>query len=132
MLPPPKTFKPKHPLPVLIDYSSDPGPEFWDQFPKNHVVLGKSTICPEKLRNLAWSVGYTDSVMLDTVCKDLSEGANIGCTGQHRQATFSGNAPSAYEFAEQVTDSVADWILAGFAAGHLTHRIGLPEPRSMV
>jgi hypothetical protein len=55
--------------------------------------------------------------MLDTICKDLSEGADIGCTGQHRQATFSGNAPSAYEFAEQVTDSIADWISAGFAAG---------------
>jgi hypothetical protein len=55
--------------------------------------------------------------MLDTVCTDLSEGADIGCSGQHRQATFSSNAPSAYEFAEQVTDSIADWILAGFAAG---------------
>jgi len=95
----------------------NPGPEFWELFPKNHVKIGKSTICPQKLRNLAWSVGYKDSHMLELVCRDLSDGADIGCSSEFRQPTFSSNASSAYEFAEQVTDSIADWILAGFAAG---------------
>ncbi|MFO0005567.1 MAG: hypothetical protein ACK559_31010, partial [bacterium] len=34
-----------------------------------------------------------------------------------RSPSVSSNAPSALEFKEQVTDAVADWVAAGFAAG---------------
>jgi hypothetical protein len=33
------------------------------------------------------------------------------------EPTVSSNAPSAFEFAAQVTDAVADWVAADFAAG---------------
>jgi len=51
------------------------------------------------------------------VCKDLEEGADIGCKGSARNSSYSSNAPSAYEFGPEVTDAIADWITQGFAAG---------------
>jgi len=116
-LPAKKTFKPKHQLPNITDYTSDPGPDFWQAFPSNTNTVGKSTICPFKLRNLAWAVGYNKNDLLDKVCKDLENGADIGCKGAARSPTVSNNATSAMEFKEQVTDAVADWVAAGFAAG---------------
>jgi hypothetical protein len=116
-VPPAKIFKPKHQLPILADYTVDPGPDFWARFPSNLSRTGKSTICPDKLRNLAWAVGYNQLELLEKVCKDLSDGADIGCKGDARNPTFSSNAPSALEFKEQVTDSIADWVTSGFAAG---------------
>ena len=55
--------------------------------------------------------------LLETVCQDLTFGADIGCKGPARLPTVSGNAPSASEFGQHVTDAIADWLLAGFAAG---------------
>ena len=55
--------------------------------------------------------------MVDTVCRDLSDGADIGCRGQARLPMVSSNAPSAYDFPIEITDSIADWLNAGFAAG---------------
>ena len=55
--------------------------------------------------------------MLEIVCKDLSEGADIGCHGTARSPSVSTNAPSAFDFAPEVTDAVADWVAQGFAAG---------------
>ncbi len=69
------------------------------------------------MRNLAWAVGYNNNELLDKVCKDLENGADIGCKGAARSPAVSSNAPSALEFKEQVTDAVADWVAAGFAAG---------------
>ncbi len=51
------------------------------------------------------------------MCTDLTIGADIGCKGAARQPTVSRNAASTLEFAEQVTDAVADWLVSGFAAG---------------
>jgi hypothetical protein len=115
--PPPKVFQPKHQLPPVQDYKSAQTAEFWSQFPHNYALAGKSTICPAKLRALAWSVGYRDLELLELVCRDLTDGADIGCRGQARNASVSTNAPSAFDFPEQITDAIADWIVAGFAAG---------------
>jgi hypothetical protein len=117
LLPDKKVFKAKHQLPPITDYTTNPGPDFWAQFPSNKITVGKSTICPHKLRNLAWAVGYNNNELLDKVCKDLENGADIRCKGAARSPTISSNAPSALEFKEQVTDAVADWVAAGFAAG---------------
>jgi hypothetical protein len=86
-------------------------------FPSCYATSGKSTICPIKLRNLAWALGYRNKNLLEAVCTDLTIGANIGCKGAARQPTVSRNAASTLEFAEQVTDAVADWLVSGFAAG---------------
>jgi hypothetical protein len=83
-LPPPKVFKPKHSLPPVIDYKVDPGSEFWAKFPANNTRVGKSTIYPHKLRNLAWSVHFRDKELLEQVCRDLEDGADIGCKGAAR------------------------------------------------
>lgn len=101
----------------MLNYKQDPGTGFWDKFPSNYAKKGKSTICPYKLRNLAWALGYKDQETIDVVCRDLTDGADIGCRGEARLPTCSSNAPSAYEFPQQITDSVADWLVAGFAAG---------------
>lgn len=116
-LPPPKTFKPKHVIPAISDYKAAQSPDFWAGFPKNDSLVGKSTICPQKLRNLAWSVGFKNQHLVDTVCKDLTDGADIGCRGAARAASVSTNAPSAFDFPAQITDAVADWLVSGFAAG---------------
>ena len=116
-LPPPKQFKQKHPVPVLVNYDSDPGPDFWSKFPSCYATSGKSTICPIKLRNLAWALNYQNKDLLEAVCSDLTRGADIGCKGAARRATVSGNADSTREFGEHVTDAVADWLVSGFAAG---------------
>jgi hypothetical protein len=80
-------------------------------------MVGKSTIDPQKLRNLAWSLGFNDQQLVDTVCRDLEDGADIGCRGSARLPSSSSNAPSAFDFPEQITDAIGDWITAGFAAG---------------
>jgi hypothetical protein len=116
-IPPAKVFKSKHPLPAVADYKAAQPAEFWEKFPSNGSMVGKSTICPSKLRALAWSVGYRDVALLELVCRDLTDGANIGCRGPARLASVSSNAPSAFDFPEQITDAIADWIVAGFAAG---------------
>jgi hypothetical protein len=54
---------------------------------------------------------------LDLAIKDLTLGADIGCTGVARQLTRSTNAPSAFEFGPQVRDAIADWLVQGLAYG---------------
>jgi len=115
-LPPPKIFKPKVPLPVLEDYTRDPGVEFWREFPANYRP-GSSLISAVKLRGLALGVGVSDATRLDAVCRDLVLGADIGCRGVYRLPSRSSNAPSALEFPREVTDAVATWVRAGFAVG---------------
>jgi len=114
--PPAKVFKPKVPLPTLESYEGDPGAEFWEQFPVNKKP-GKSLISAVKLRGLVMAVGTGDADRLALVCKDLTVGADIGCTGRWRGPSRSSNAPSAMEFPREVTDAVASWVAAGFAIG---------------
>lgn len=117
VLPGKKVFKPKFDLPLLDDYSQTPPASFWDKFPSRQSTTAASLVCPVQLRNLAGQLGYGKHPLLDIICKDLTEGANIGCTGTPRLPSTSSNAPSSFDFGPEVTDSVADWIDKGFAAG---------------
>ncbi len=54
---------------------------------------------------------------LEQACAILEGGADIGCRGTARAATFSRNAASAINCGYQVSDAVASWIQKGFAAG---------------
>lgn len=112
-----KIFKPKHVLPPVESYRQEQSAEFWKAFPRRTDLVGKSSICADKLEALAKRVGCSDPGRLAAVLKDLREGANIGCRGRFREQSFSDNAPSAFEFAAEITDSVCDWIEQGFAAG---------------
>ena len=111
-----KTFQAKNALPRLRSYREDPVPGFWEKFPVNKEAAGWSLIKGDKLRVLAERVGYRGA-KLDLVLKDLGSGADVGCRGNSRKATWSGNAASAYEFGEQVTDAVASWVVNGFVMG---------------
>ena len=55
--------------------------------------------------------------MLEIAYTDIKFGADIGCSGSFRDPTAATNAPSALLNGEKVTDSVADWVLKGFAYG---------------
>ena len=115
-----KVFKPKHELPHLSDYKHGAPQHFWDKFPVNKATVGKSSINPKKLMDLALGLGCSDWDRLNTVINDIESGCDIGCQGPAREPTKSSNAPSAFQFAEQITDSIADWLEAGFAAGPFT------------
>jgi hypothetical protein len=54
---------------------------------------------------------------LEAVCRDLENGADIGCRGDARSPTVSSNASSAYDCGAEVTDAVAGWVEDGIAAG---------------
>ena len=116
-LPPQKIFKPKHNLPVLRNYHSIPEASFWNSFPSNLIQPAVSWVDPISLRALAIETGYPHLDILDSVCKDLSTGAIIGCVGDARRPSSSTNAPSAFEFGPQVTDALADWLHKGLAYG---------------
>ena len=60
----------------------------------------KSTIDPNKLEELSQEKYYLNKTVLGNVLVDIREGANIGVNAEHRQASDSTNAPSAFEFGE--------------------------------
>jgi len=112
-----KAFKPKFLLPHLQDYRKDAPAGFWELFPENLTPVAQSWVCPTKLKELAELTGYRDREILNKVCEDLKNGADIGCKGDFREASASQNAPSAFEYAEEVTDAIAGWVSNGIVAG---------------
>ena len=122
-LPPAKIFKPKHSLPILKNYRKPAPSEFWNNFPTNLVQPSKSMVNPHLMKQMALETKFADLTLLNTIYNDLLHGANLGCNGSSRLPSFSTNAPSAFEFAEHVTDTIADWTTKKFAYGPvpLTH-----------
>jgi len=119
-----KVFKPKWDLETLEDYKQAAPAKFWEKFPVNLELNGKSLIDPVKLKGLALVLGTENTDRLDIVCKDLTDGAIIGCTGEFRLESVCSNAPSAFEFPREVTDAIACWVHYKFAYG--------PVPRALV
>jgi hypothetical protein len=74
-------------------------------------------LCPNKLVSLAEKCYLDNDPVLQQICEDLKNGANIGCKGPARLPSNSTNAPSAFQYGPEVTDAVADWVNQGFAAG---------------
>ncbi len=81
------------------------------------MAQGTSLVLARELRLLAARWGCSDKARLNLVCRDLAEGADIGCEGHFRAASYSSNTASSYKFGQQVTDEIADWVTKGFAAG---------------
>jgi hypothetical protein len=92
--PPPKVFKPKFSLPPIADYKVGADASFWEKFPSRKSMHAESLVCPVKLRQLAARVDCANHPMLEIVCKDLTEGADIGCIGSARSPSVSTNAHS--------------------------------------
>ena len=120
-LPPAKKFKAKHDLPELADYRKPAPDSFWDVFPCNRTAVGKSMISGRKLEGMARAAGcWTPADRI--IIEDLEKGADIGCKGEFRNASFSKNAESAFKFPAEITDAVAAWITKGLRKGHSTNR----------
>ena len=115
-LPPKKIFVAKHGLPKLADYKKPAPRDFWEKFPSNQAE-GKSWVNPVRLEGLARACGYRDMETVERVCNDLRNGADIGCKGECRNPSTSGNAPSAFEYPEEITDAIAGWVKGGIAVG---------------
>jgi hypothetical protein len=84
-------------------------------------------ISGRKLEGMARAAGCwtpADQKIID----DLEKGADIGCKGEFRNASFSKNAESAFKFPAEITDAVAAWITKGFAKGPFEE----PEPGAKV
>ena len=112
-----KKFKPKFNLPVIDNYRAIAPAEFWENFPKRESTSAKSLVCPGKLVELAKKCQLDSDPVLQQICEDLRNGADIGCKGPARLPSNSTNAPSAFQYGPEVTDAVADWVSQGFAAG---------------
>ena len=115
--PPKKELGSKYKLPAGCDGSTDPGAEFWGKFPRKRDQTGTVLVTAMKLMSLALAVGGVDMGMVELVCQDLEQGADIGCRGVAREPTVSGNAASCRQYPEQITDAVGGWLEKGFAAG---------------
>jgi len=124
-----KEFKPKFGMPELVRYDAGHPEGFWEKFPENKRTKGESMIDGVKLWELANTHGCGDWDRLFTVCKDLKQGANIGCKGENRLPTISKNAKSAFKFGAQVTDAIADWVNKGFAIGPIREEDVPPEAK---
>ena len=112
-----KVFKPKHPLPHLMNYR-EPAPDwYWLEFPSNLVQPAKPSIDWKRLKKLGEESGFKDVQLLGKIIADVREGARIGCTGEARAPSRSTNAPSAFEDGEKVSDALADWVKKKFAFG---------------
>jgi hypothetical protein len=106
-LPPVKVFKPKHNLPVLLDYSHSAPVSFWEKLLRCESWPAKSRVKPTKIKGLALTLGCSDRDMLKVLCVDLSNGADIGCTGEYRKGSMSMSAASAMDFPWEITDGYA-------------------------
>ena len=112
-----KEFVPKFKLPVLERYDVPAHRNYWCHWPKNYKLEHETNINFDLFRKLAIDAGFEDRELLEVVYSDLKFGAHIGCKGKFREPTKSTNAPSAFEFGDRVSDSICEWLKAGYAAG---------------
>ena len=112
-----KEFVPKFNLPVLERYDIPAPRNYWSHWPKNYKLEQDSNINYDLFRELAIDAGFEDRELLEIVYSDLKFGAKIGCKGKFRNPTKSNNAPSAFEFGDRVSDSICEWLKAGYASG---------------
>ena len=112
-----KEFVPKFKLPVLERYDIPAPRNYWSHWPKNYQLEQDSKINYDLFRELAIDAGFEDRELLEIVYSDLKFGAKIGCKGKFRNPTKSNNAPSAFEFGDRVSDSICEWLEAGYASG---------------
>ena len=112
-----KIFKPKFNLPVLQRYDIPAGKDYWCHWPKNFNQNQKQPINVELFKKMAIDAGFHDLELLEMIYSDLKYGAKLGCKGRFREPTKSSNAPSSFEYGERVSDSICEWIKAGYAAG---------------
>ena len=111
-------FKPRFPeIPKRECYREPAGEDFWERFPVNTAKKATPGMSGVVLRELVKEFGSSDIARVNRVLGYIEKGADIGCRGMYRCPTVSGNATSAYESGQEVSDAIASWIVDGYAAG---------------
>jgi hypothetical protein len=108
-------------IPILKDYNSDPGKEFWSVFPKR--IFPNKISTDINVDNLA-KILNERSLFLTTAERlrgmktvdALKFGASAHQKSELPYMTVK-NAKSALKHGQYVTDNVASWVKAGFVAG---------------
>ena len=112
-------------IPILDDYSIDPGQLFWNLFPKRQ--LPKSVTTPirvNRLKNIIRRNSKNWNKQQRWVAKralnNIEQGA-ITKTKVLLPPIRCKNADSAIIFGSSVTDTIAEWISAGYVSGPFCH-----------
>ena len=107
-------------IPVLDDYSVDPGNAFWELFPRNRNMRGGTPfkVDVSRLRSLAVEAELScpDMELLEEVVKDIIEGADLKVQDTY-VPTRTTNARSALVDGKWVTDEVAKGVRDKIFAG---------------
>jgi hypothetical protein len=120
--PEPNPIKKKCPeIPTLYNYRSDPGVDFWKKFPTCTLPeKAMSRIVISALRKKLLDAGpvltRSEAERGGRVLKNLEFGADSFQKGP-LPSCFVQNTASTYKNGVAVTDVVASWVKAGFAAG---------------
>jgi len=108
-------------IPILEDYSKDPGPRFWSKFPFRPLPTSPSScLDADALEDLLLQNRQLlkDSELLrgEKAVSFIREGAP-----SHQSSELPGitckNASSAMKYGEALTDTIAEWVKEGFVAG---------------
>ena len=93
---PPKVFKSKHRIPLLLDYSA-PAPdswwEFWPSLSWEEAKLIRSPINPIKMVEWARRADHPDMGTVLDISRDLRVGCDLGTRGEYLCPSTSTNAP---------------------------------------
>jgi hypothetical protein len=108
-------------IPVLEDYASNPGSEFWRKFPRNDMPSGPCT--PVKIDRLRILVNKHKSKwnpyekrIAKRALKILSQGA-ISFTKSNLPPLRCKNAASTLIYGKEMTDTIADWVKNKIVSG---------------
>lgn len=106
---------------VLSDYSVNPDPEYWKNFPFKNLPKAPTTCInvqalKEKIGKVDCKMTWAQKNRAKNCVNSLLEG---GDSGQkiNLPACFQKNTPSTVVHGEMVADTVASWIKSGFVAG---------------
>jgi hypothetical protein len=119
---PKKVFVSKHRIPLLLDYSGTAPEGWWEHWPFLSWEEGRrlrSSISPGRMREWARKASHPDMAAVQEICDDLTVGCDLGTRGEFLCPSVSTNAPSAYQYGDRVTDSVADGVKQGIMMGPL-------------
>lgn len=123
VLPPPKLFTPKYPNLSRSNYEGPFEEAYWDLWtpfrPDNLLAGARSWIDPDKLKEVAARVGFSNTGRLNNVLSHIN-GADIGCRGGGRLPTHQKNSPSAVTEGNKLVDNLQDWLCQKIAAGPYT------------
>jgi len=115
-------FTPKWPnIPVLKDYSVDPGEEYWKVFPSRPMpTKAESSIDADKLEVMVEDRKHKMTNHEYTRALKAIEFLRNGAPS-HQKSSLPGcfvkNASSTVKYGRQMSDNIATWIREGFAAG---------------